>query len=403
MEKRAADVHQPRISHFFLPKRPTVINLIEEEEDRIDLTEPLEMPKHSFFKLNEDRVRSYEERPSEKTCRIKDAPLFPSFLGTSSVRRQYHISDKRIVKKDRRWDLSFSPARYWDDEVGSEWIDPPKSNAIEAVYKKIFDGLTKKPADEFDDQDDWLPSGFRDLRVHRDVNLRHVHLVCGPTGIGKSSLAKQVSQALNLDYYEINTCNVRTGKVFEDLLVSSSHQLIGSRSERTVVLIDEVDLVFEGEVGFCSGLSAYLSQAPPNHIILMTSNAPISALNYTWPNNLLVHTIEPGKLVAYDTSDIHYYYPVQENRYSQVIMETFLCYMKRSFSLFKGPPPVSLPDWTLFYLPTWHQIEQKHAGLEEERLLQRRKRATRLPKSHPYLRSDVPLDIVAKVLAYTLS
>jgi hypothetical protein len=124
-----------------------------------------------------------------------------------------------------------------------------------------------------------------------------VFLLIGPSGCGKTQLAHDLALAHKHTVIELNTLGVRSGRSFEPVLTALAHQssgTVGSRSRffqktqtqtqqeqepgRFLVLVDEVDVVFEEERGFWSGLNVFLAASRPKTPVIITANSPVGYL-----------------------------------------------------------------------------------------------------------------------------
>lgn len=449
---------------------------------------PVVAKKHSFFSLFEDKVQKQKEAENlnftkRRHVMLEKAPVFPSFLGTPCLTADYnslpHIHETRkgtgfdltrwsqlpIPRSDyNKSDHNMSDPSKSDHNMNDPYYTgtftdqaaPYRVSGVDQVYQAILDQVRGvKPARRWtfhdqDDEDDWLPSGFRDLSVPKSSSSvvgRHVHLVVGPSGTGKSFLATRLATELGAPLTSLSVVGTgpkgeRTGKPFEDLLTSAEHHdLLGGSTDLQVVLIDEIDLVFEGDRGFVSGLATYLANVPPRHVVVMTSNAHVSVLArfYSFTRDIRVHelqessdrsvvqsgsvdfasiertsqedfmSIRPCQALSYEgespliTCIDDWHGPSNvTSAFHRASAHLFTKYARYITAQKYRPPPPTLSTWHTDRLPAWYRLEVAHAAAEEERALLKRRRQSTMrfvagSRITSYLR--FPRDITAQVLS----
>lgn len=95
-------------------------------------------------------------------------------------------------------------------------------------------------------------------------------LIRGPFACGKTSVVYALAQQLNVRVIEINPSSDRSGKQLQDLFAEAtqSHQVhssnvanssTGMDSNRSIIFFDEVDNVFEQDVGFYNALRSFVA------------------------------------------------------------------------------------------------------------------------------------------------
>ena len=169
-------------------------------------------------------------------------------------------------------------------------------------------GNNKRKAN-IDDDDDWWMEGNR--REDDDSVLRNLMLVTGPIASGKTSLVHAVTKQCDCQLLELNTSDTRSGAKIKQLLeeATQSHssvdllkkkkqqlqtlwskeeekeeELVDSEDEEdaeepvgkdslTVILIDEVDLLYEQDTGFWSALADLTKSRKAKCPIVLTSHS----------------------------------------------------------------------------------------------------------------------------------
>jgi len=231
----------------------------------------------------------------------------------------------------------------------------------------------------------------------------------------------------------------RTCKPFEDLLVAAQHGRITKEmgldeTGPTVVLIDEIDMLFEGDKPFISGLCTYLHKAPSRHVVVTTSNMPLKQLMcfYAFPLDMLVHELKGRRKMPLDNRSCEFAdlelasvmasfqrkpklrfspselltcvndwtcaRPPRENFRSHEAVHAFLAYASRSLA-HKGAMHSSMEDWLTLGLPTWSLLESAQREAEEVRQMTRRRRAgSQHSTTQTYLRGGLSKEVLEIVV-----
>lgn len=438
--------------------------------------------KHSFFDRFDERKRKYAEQAAADTegalyikkireLSLSKAPIFPSIIGTVRERAPVLHIPVAWPSRSSSFDLTeysskirpcaFDPPWNCEESHGPR---PVSYKQIDAVYNSILTRLRNKelpPEDPYgssrrwhwhdeEDDDDWLPSGFRALRAHstpQENSLRQVHLVSGPTGTGKSHLAARLAEELNAPLVEVSTVGngpngERTAKPFDDLLVCAENRRIGKdrgldEDGQIVVLLDEIDLVFGNDKSFITGLCNYIQRASSKHIVIMTSNAPFLILQYfyAFPLDIIVHELKDEEPVQQDQTLLSFtetesrsifdvlassrqppehevspiltcinyahHSPTCVTQKESALREIMQAYSIRAAS---NKLLVNLPlsQFATSLLPTWSLLERHQAEAEEERQLRRRRRVPSSATAIAYLRGNLPASITDLVRQWQL-
>lgn len=453
----------------------------EEKVEVITIADPIPKGRredHPFFaqfckKAEDDPTKEAEAIVKPKLLKgaSREAPLFPRILGTmlpiasTADVPMFERRDSVLVESIwSEWNASpitagdSSHFTFEDADFGDVEEDevPLEAKSIDSVFEMILKQIKGDKSINIafeEDEDDWLPGAFRQLQKPKVArHRRHLHVVSGPSASGKTLLAQRLATALGLELVELSaSCSVRSTKSLEDLLIKSAHGKLqfGKEAEeeeeeerRFVVLIDEIDVVFEGDRPFLAGLASYLTRVPPSQIVIMTANAGRTLLERhypAFPADCQFHQVtRPVKensipndaaidcelLSLFDRRRVrlaesldpcsvlyrHYevYSAVVHGRYCPFIpirpvpkkltsLKTVMlaCHRISRCSSFTSDA------WAVDVLPVWKALERLHLDREEERMMAKRQRRAAAAQRRTIVTAhvnQVPTEISALVL-----
>lgn len=457
------------ITSYFKPiskAAETVVNLCDESDDDhgraamsiadepiiIDDSVPMAVNTkcHPFFQRYQ-RTAANKDLTSKVRMKTALAPGFPSFLGTwgalSSAADQtdclptarYHR--KVRVNRETHGSLEsfrhvpyFSPLEVWEED---RWPDPSNTidgatpeEIVESILRHISttdkdDGeLNDYPGD--DDDDDWLPSSFRHLKRRQDeqqVERGKVFLLLGPCELGKGRVAQRLADSLAIP---LLTVKERTSKALDDLLIKGSHSSSFHKlGKRFVILLDAVDVVFEGERPFLAALGNFLTRMPADQVVILTASTSLPHLEdyYEFPVDLRTFHVlaeaggqqretwqfEASRLELASALDRSTVTNLWYDDCSLLHLPTWIHSQSHLYPCHESPPPPpqtkaaalrkitshyhrvylrkfwpckSLTDWALDVMPVWSRLEGAQeeavvAGREEMSVGRKRPRRSR--------------------------
>ena len=83
--------------------------------------------------------------------------------------------------------------------------------------------------------------------------MKKVLLICGPPGIGKTSLAHVILKTYNYYPIEFNASEVRTSKIIEQKLSKIINQksimMMFNKTSKLSIIMDEIDGCLSGDKG----------------------------------------------------------------------------------------------------------------------------------------------------------
>ncbi|KAJ3300919.1 hypothetical protein HDV03_001673 [Kappamyces sp. JEL0829] len=125
------------------------------------------------------------------------------------------------------------------------------------------------------------------------IEFKPVLLVLGESGSGKSSLVRASAHLAGYNILELNTSDKRNGKVLCDVLAAAStshtvktkkagfcdpNSLDGAERGRTMIVLEDVDMLAEEDKGFWSGLLSVI-QTAKCPILLTSTDNPLTRQN----------------------------------------------------------------------------------------------------------------------------
>lgn len=304
-----------RITDFFQLKRPPPLSATDESYNSSSL-EVVQNSQHPFFLAQVKRRKELQfaqEKDSSRTLRSSwsdEAPMFPSIPHIAQcVKEEPEFAQERDSPHTLRCNRSvgaslFSPINHHPDSFYTfnfdhqllPSFDPNKvqasfdSGLFEETMKKIANWIDDCSITDQSDHDDlWTAIDFHEMK-------RPIIFIYGPSGVGKSSIAKKMAERLSIPLREIdNSGSQRNWKPFEDILSTSHGQRdtlrrflkptqssvtveqhgpppVVAHDLKMVVLIDQVDLVFPSDK-FYTPLSAFLKAVTDSVLVILTANS----------------------------------------------------------------------------------------------------------------------------------
>lgn len=317
-----------RITEYFQPKRPPPVQVIAKVETLLEKIDKVSSPPtkvhhhhHPFFLAQSKKRKEAggggggglegEKAFTSTRKRINHtAPLYPIITHVQNVMAlPFNTeSDGKLEFLPRNPNnpcpQNFSPCITFDFERTNKIPTAKESTTtfdfdeFQRVLKETMDWVdnVQKFKQLNNDQDldpQWenLPKAYWDKR-EMVVRKRSIVYIFGPSGTGKSSLAGEIAKILAVPLREINSAvTVRNGKPFEDILSAThgerdslqrflhekSSPMGLNRKVRMVVLVDEVDLVFDSD-GFYTPLNTFLKNIPDSTLVILTSNTNLTIM-----------------------------------------------------------------------------------------------------------------------------
>lgn len=119
----------------------------------------------------------------------------------------------------------------------------------------------------------------KNVEDEEEYKSTNAMLLVGPTGIGKTASVYACANELGFRIIENNSCNKRTGSSIMSLLseVTQSQVIENSSSDNfsqdTILLFEEIDVLFEEDTGFFHSLKLLIEQS--KRPIILTCNSKL--------------------------------------------------------------------------------------------------------------------------------
>ncbi|GBG33240.1 ATPase family AAA domain-containing protein 5 [Hondaea fermentalgiana] len=127
------------------------------------------------------------------------------------------------------------------------------------------------------------------------VSSAPVHVVVGGTGLGKSNIAHYLADQFEFLVTEVHAGTVRSAVQLKAAIGEATQSCAISKSRRlnkALILIDEVDIVFEDDKQFYAGIKALVNNA--RCPILFTCNRVPTEFLRMFPDRVIEHRMGPG-------------------------------------------------------------------------------------------------------------
>lgn len=338
-----------------------------------------------------------------------------------------------------------------------EFREQQFAGAVQEIIAWIQE--SKESRERGEDEDDlfigWKGSSHASATLK--IPSRPILMITGPSGVGKSRMAKVLSERLSVPLVEVNgAVSIRNGRPFDDILAGSHKQRalmrkfasgqvsdtftlerspISSSSIKLIVLIDEVDLVFVQDK-FYPALNSFLKAAPLAGILtIMTANADVRLMKrfIDFPSGTLFYHMSGGQRQSLPMTDdltsleevirrsdssmvtllvhqwIHHpdspVYAIpwecqfshcnwdEEVLYEHARVSSYRALWTEVLQLGWARGCTTFSSWCLEYLPGWRALERSARYQNDLRT----RRTSRPVAFRPYLR-DVPEMLVQRLL-----
>ena len=241
-------------------------------------------PKIGFQSVKLKRISSSDPPPFPKEFQIIYEPrdhfecMLPVFLKSSDLQLkliEIKEEEDEDVKKDSLPSLAkimketFSDINFTNLQNINTTLNTSSLDIASSSDKNIFSSM------------------YSDIDVALNSNQPVLWVLIGPSGVGKTHLVESLTRSLNLRLITIDsTQSPRNAKTFETLQTTLTHSSTprsffssNSNQQHVSILFDEVEIAFESDKGYWTGLSQFLqSPASQSVPIFITSNASIAFL-----------------------------------------------------------------------------------------------------------------------------